>query len=117
MIEQIPALLAVVVSAGTLIYTIVSTRSKATAEKVHSIERRVDAVEDRATRLESDMKHVPDKDSAYRIELTLQELRGQLSTMSAEMRGQMNTLAERVEPISKVSDRLQEFLLEQAERR
>ncbi len=117
MIENLPAWLAVLISAGTLAYAIFSTRSKATAQKVSSIEKRVDIAEDRITRLESDMKHLPDKDSSHRIELTLQELRGQIATMSADMRGQMNTLTERVEPISKVSDRLQEFLLEQAERR
>jgi len=52
---------------------------------------------------ENDMKHLPDRDSQHRMELSL-----------ADMNGKFSALEERLKPIAQTSERLHELLLEQA---
>lgn len=66
---------------------------------------KVDKVEDRVSRLENDFRHLPDRDSVHAIQLSLSDLKG-------ELRG----LNEQLKPVAAISERLQEFLLEQAKR-
>jgi hypothetical protein len=83
--------------------SLIGGRSKAVADKLtrHSIA--IDNLETRCTKTEQEIEHLPSKDATHKIELGLVELR-------AEVR----VIAERVEPISSIADRLQEFLLERA---
>jgi hypothetical protein len=83
---------------GSAIYSWVSARNKATTEKVDQLERRM-------TKVEGDIEHLPDKDMSHRMEISI-----------AEMRGEMRVLAEKLNPVAAISDRLQEYLLEQAKR-
>jgi uncharacterized protein YPO0396 len=62
---------------------------------------RVDLVEDRVTRVESELKHLPNKDVTHHLDQSIGELQ-------AEVR----VLSERIKPIAAVADRLQEALLE-----
>ena len=66
---------------------------------------KVDKAEDRIARLENDFRHLPDRDSVHRMEVSLTELRGELKSMGEQLR-----------PVASIADRLQEFLLEQAKR-
>jgi len=56
-------------------------------------------------KIESDMTHLPDHGQTHRLELAVERLTGR-----------METLDERLKPVAAISDRLQEFLLEQARR-
>lgn len=67
---------------------------------------KIDKVEDRVAQLESEFRHLPDRDSVHRMEVSLTELRGELKSMGEQLR-----------PVASIADRLQEFLLEQANRR
>jgi septal ring factor EnvC (AmiA/AmiB activator) len=69
-----------------------------------SIEK-VDKAEDRIAKLENEFRHLPDRDSVHRIELSLSAVKGELKA-----------LGEQLKPVAAISDRLQEFLLEQAKR-
>lgn len=104
-------------SLATVVYTIVSTRSRATAERVDKIDkaltekiehgtRWIDKLQDRVVKLESDIAHLPEKDSIHKLEVMLQKIEGKVGV-----------LGERMEPLAAISNRLQEFLLEQAEQR
>jgi hypothetical protein len=104
-IENLPAWLAVAISAFAVIYSMASNRSKAIDTKVTDLALRVDKCEDRTTKLEAEMRHLPDKD-------TTQELRLAIS----EMNGQVQLLGERIRPIAAISDRLQEHLIGNMER-
>lgn len=64
---------------------------------------KVDKAEDRIARLENEFRHLPDRDSVHRMEVSLTELRGELKSMGEQLR-----------PVASIADRLQEFLLEQA---
>lgn len=59
----------------------------------------------RVQTIEGEMRHLPDRDSAHRLELTMEKISGRL-----------DTLDERLKPIAHTSGRLQEFLLEQAQK-
>jgi hypothetical protein len=66
---------------------------------------KVDKVEDRVTRLENEFRHLPDRNSVHSIQLSLGDLKGELRAMG-----------EQLKPVAAISERLQEFLLEQAKR-
>lgn len=107
----------IAISLATLAYTILSSRSKANFSRVREIERKlndkadgvsqaalagkVDIVEDRVTRVETDMKHLPGKDIAHKLEVSLTELSGRV-----EM------LTERLVPVTAMASRIQEALIE-----
>ncbi|WP_051630412.1 hypothetical protein [Afifella pfennigii] len=61
------------------------------------------AVATRLTAIEGEFKHMPDAASANRTEMALVEVRGQLAVLN-----------ERLQPVAAISERLQEFLLEEA---
>lgn len=106
-------------TAAGVIYTIVASRKKASADALKEISTKVDGkadasvlksttervekVEVRITRVEDSVEHLPDRDATHRLELSL-----------AEVRGEIKALTERLGPVTAVSNRLQEYLLEQA---
>lgn len=65
-------------------------------EKLVEHDRRIQSIE-------SDLKHLPDRDMAHRLEIGMEKVSGRL-----------DTLDERLKPIDNLSRRLQEFLIEQA---
>lgn len=107
------------VALANLVYMVVSQRKKASTEQldaiktelagkadataVRAVDVRVAQAETRLTRVEGEIDNLPDKDSAHRLELSLSEVKGELKV-----------LAQRLEPVAATSNRLQEFLLEQA---
>lgn len=88
-------------AAAAIIISLVGNRSKAHGDRLAAIERRADVLEDRATKVESDMDHLPDKDVTHRLELTI-----------GELRGEMRALTERIKPISAIADRIQDAVLD-----
>lgn len=113
--------LSVVTSMGTLVFVIITHRSgrnetriaevegkvetKASKDHVASLAAKIDVAEDKITRMQSHIEHMPDKDTTHRLELAIGELR-------TEMRG----ISEKVKPISAMADRIQEVLLEKVAR-
>lgn len=115
---------AVVISAMALVYTIVANRRKGSDEKFAGIDTKiagievkveakasksvvdvlvgkVDKIEDRITIIDSDLKHLPNKDVTHRLELAI-----------ASMRTEVRELAATVKPIGATMGRVQEVLLE-----
>jgi demethoxyubiquinone hydroxylase (CLK1/Coq7/Cat5 family) len=110
---------AIAVAAASLIYTIVTSRSKKHGEDIAAIKRsigvvesqvmevkqsadqRVDKVEDRVTRVEAEMEHLPDKDVTHRLEIAL-----------TKMNGEMAAMKESIKPISAMAARIQEAIIE-----
>jgi hypothetical protein len=64
---------------------------------------KADKIEDRVAALENEFRHLPDRGSVHTIQLSLSELRGE-----------MRAMGEQLKPVAAISERLQEFLLEQA---
>jgi hypothetical protein len=112
-----PGWYAVVIAAAALAYTIYDRRGarheakfrhfeaalvmKASALEVTHLTECVDKLEERATKVEAHMEHLPSKDTSHRLEIAL-----------SKMEGEMSTLAERIKPIAAMSARLQEKLIE-----
>ncbi|WP_131854397.1 DUF2730 family protein [Bosea sp. BK604] len=66
---------------------------------------KIDKAEDRIAKLEGEFRHLPDRDSVHSINVSLEQMKGELKALGAQL-----------QPVAKISDRLQEFLLEQAKR-
>ncbi|CAM5397639.1 hypothetical protein AFEL58S_01985 [Afipia felis] len=75
--------------------------TRASKEHVASIADKLDRLEDRATRIESELSHLPDTKTVGSIELKM-----------AELSSQVGILAERIRPVAAIADRLQEKILE-----
>ena len=108
-----------IIAAGALAYAIFGNRAKAHAQKIaaieagvgrvnndivlarQAIEMRVDRVEDRLTRVEAEIEHMPDKDVTHRLEMTV-----------GELRGDVKALTESIKPIRAIADRVQEAILD-----
>lgn len=75
--------------------------AKADRESVGIVAGKLDVVEDRVTRVETDFKHLPDKNTTHRLEIAL-----------GEMRAEMAQLSERMKPLGHIADRIQEAMIE-----
>ena len=92
---------AIVISIAGFLHSFLSGRSKQNDERFGVIAGKVDAVEDRVTRIEGELKHLPDKNATHRLELTL-----------AEMRTELRGVTESMKPIKAMAERIQEAALE-----
>lgn len=87
----------------TLLKNILSSGEKELDVRLKAAEAKLIEQDRRLQTIEGEMKHLPDRDAQHRMELQL-----------AEMNGKFAALEERLRPIAQVSIRLQEFMLEQA---
>ncbi|MDG3580401.1 DUF2730 family protein [Rhizobium sp. YJ-22] len=100
----------------TAIKNLLGSPAKENADKIAKVEQRHD---ERAAKVESkliehdrriqsvenEMKHLPDREMAHRLELAVEKMNGRLDTMT-----------ETLKPIRETTDRMNELLLEQAKR-
>ncbi|SIR41199.1 Protein of unknown function [Rhizobium sp. RU35A] len=87
------------------IRTIMSSGEKKLDERLTKAEGKLIEHDRRVQALEGEIKHLPDRETAHKLELAL-----------AQISGRLDTLDERLKPIAATSGRLQEFLLEQAQK-
>lgn len=87
-------LAAVFISVGTFIWMRFTSPGRAALDKV-------DKQEERIARLEGEVAHMPDKDSAHRMEMAIARLEGRLETMD-----------ERLKPVASMAARMQDYLME-----
>ncbi|MBT9293318.1 hypothetical protein [Prosthecodimorpha staleyi] len=76
-------------------------RIKVVAEAAAEATDQAGALADRVTRLERDMEHLPDNETAHRMEMAIVRLEGRLETMD-----------ERLKPVASIATRMQEILME-----
>ena len=93
------------IAGAAFLYTVAANRGKAANDRVAKLETEVAALRQQVLEVSGNMRHLPDKDMSHSMALSLSELKGQLQV-----------LAERLQPVAAISERLQEFLLEQARR-
>lgn len=107
------------VAAASFIFMVMSARGKATNDRVAAIEAKletkgsgetlgllvgkVDLAEDRISRLEGTIETLPSRDQTHELALALRE-----------MKGELGILTEKLRPISHTTERLQEFLIDEA---
>ena len=64
---------------------------------------KIELLEDRVSKTEGDLSHLPDQRSMHRMELSLSDMQGDMKAMTARMKS-----------IAATGERLQEFLVSQA---
>jgi hypothetical protein len=82
--------------------------------RAEAINQRFAMQELQFARMEEALKHLPDREQAHRLELSMEKLAGRLEAMDQRFTGRMEAMSERLQPVAAISDRLQEFLLDQA---
>jgi chromosome segregation ATPase len=124
-IKEWSGVIATLITIATGIYVFLTAGAKKTAtdldnyKKANSeeIAKLVKALADQDRRLqslESDMRHLPDREQAHRMEMAIQKLTGATEKLEEQLNGRMNAMDERLKPVAAIGDRLQEYLLEQA---
>lgn len=113
------------IAIGTTLYTWVTSGSKEALTEIVDLKKEIDEAEEKLTRdrettaaavngrfkmvedrvlaLETDFKHLPEREQVHRIELGLSELNGKFEVIS-----------ERLKPVQAIADRLQELEFERA---
>lgn len=82
-----------------------SSGEKTLTSRVDKAETKLIEYDRRIQAVEAEIQHLPDKDTAHKLELALIQISGRL-----------DTLDERLNPIAATSVRLQEYLLDQAKK-
>ncbi len=114
-----------VIAIGSAVYAWLTSGAKKTAAALDShktetnkqlaeLVKLMSDQERRIQSLENDMRHLPDREHAHRMELAIEKLTGVTKTLESQLSGRMDALDERLKPVAGIADRLQEFLLEQA---
>ncbi|WP_336802000.1 DUF2730 family protein [Kaistia sp. MMO-174] len=104
-IQQALSIASLLAALGASIYTWLTTRSRVNETQIAALSDKAAEHDRRLDKVENDLRHLPDKDLTHRMEMTL-----------TKMQGDMAVLNERLQPVSAIAERLQEFLLEQAKR-
>lgn len=99
------ALVLAVIAVLTQIKSVLSSGEKKLEERMVKAETKLTEHDRRVQTVESDMKHMPDRDTAHRLELNLEKLASQVATLN-----------ERVKPIAATNERMMELLLEQGKK-
>jgi hypothetical protein len=87
--------------------TKLEAETEANERKLIEHDRRIQA-------LESEVKHMPDRETTHRIEMTMTTIMGRLDSQDAVLAGRFEALDERLKPIQAIGERLQDVLVEQA---
>lgn len=88
-----------------LIKNNLTSGEKAIAKEQEEHEKKLIDLDRRIQAVESDLKHLPDREMTHRLELNLERLSSQVATMN-----------ERIRPIAATNERLMELLLEQGKK-
>ena len=98
----------------TAVRTMLSAGEKKLDERVTKAETKLIDHDRRVQAIESDMKHLPDRETTHRIEMTMSEIMRRLEVQDATLTGRFEAMDERLKPIQAIGERLQDALIEQA---
>jgi hypothetical protein len=98
--------LALFLSFGTAIWTIFSGPSRKNSTRLDDHTGRMDRHEARLQSLEQEVRSMPSKDDMHKVQLSLRDMAGQLALLN-----------ERLAPVKAISERMQELMLDQGNRK
>ena len=75
------------------------------AAETNVIDDKVATLAGRIQLVEGEIRHLPDRDAAHRLEMAVERLNGRIETLD-----------ERLKPVASIADRMQELLIEQSKR-
>ncbi|WP_411037620.1 DUF2730 family protein [Shinella sp. BYT-45] len=103
-----------IIALATQLKTIFTSGEKKLDERVTKVETKMVDYDRRVQALESDLKHLPDRETTHRIEMTMAKIIGRLDAQDAALAGRFEAMDERLKPIQAIGERLQDVLVEQA---
>ncbi|WFE92291.1 DUF2730 family protein [Roseibium porphyridii] len=83
---------AIVISLLTSIYAWLTSKAKANAEHLKAVDAKLIDHDRRVQELESEMKHLPDKDDVNDLKLSIAELRGTVGRLDESLSGVSRTV-------------------------
>ena len=99
-LQQWLGLIALFVSIGTTAFAWVTARSKVNSEHLKRVDDSLKVHDRRIQKLESEMEHLPSKDSQHQLELAMKEIQGDVKLMATNM-----------ESVQRTTRRMEEFLM------
>ncbi|MEH3091991.1 MAG: Clp protease [Agrobacterium cavarae] len=93
---------------------IMSEGEKKLDQRVTKAESKLVEYDRRIQALENEIKHLPDRATTHRIEMTMAQIMGRLDSQDATLAGRFAAMDERLKPIQAIGERLQDVLIEQA---
>lgn len=85
-------LIAVIISLGTVVYAFLTARSSVNSKRINSLDERVSGHGSRLQDLESEVKHLPNKDMVMDIKLAMEELNGKVGRLEVSLGGFSGTV-------------------------
>lgn len=113
-VTSVVALLLSSVNLFAAVKTMMSAGEKKLDERVTKAESKLVEHDRRTQALENEVKHLPDRDTTHRIEMTMTQIMGRLDAQDAALAGRFSAMDERLKPIQAIGERLQDVLIEQA---
>ena len=80
-------LIALLISVGSAVYAFVTARSKTNSERLDAIDKRLGGHADRIQNLESEVKHLPNKDEVNNLQLSLTRMEGAVAVLTERIEG------------------------------
>ena len=96
------------------IRSILSEGEKKLDQRLAKAESKLIEHDRRIQAVENEIKHLPDRDTTHRIEMTMAQIMGRLDAQDATLAGRFSAMDERLKPIQAIGERLQDVLIEQA---
>lgn len=98
----------------TIVKNMLSSTSKENAVDIALHEKKLVEHDRRIQTVEGEMRHLPDRETTHRIEMTMMQVIGRLDKMETAMDGRFSSMDERLKPITAMSERMQDALIEGA---
>ncbi len=95
------SLLAIAISTGGTIYAWLTSRSNTNAKLIDEMQKRLDRHSSKIDKVETELSHLPGKDSIHELKLEI-----------TEMKGEVGQLAISLSSVDTTAKRLERFLLE-----
>lgn len=95
-------LIALMISIGTSVVLFVGSGSKKNAEDIGKLDAKVDDHADRLSSIETNMQHMPSKETVTKLQVDM-----------AAMKGQIDSIAKTSEATERATRRVEDFLMKQ----
>jgi len=96
-----------------LLKGIISSGEKKLEDRLVKAESKLIDHDRRIQTVEGDMKHLPDKETTHRIEMTMITIVGRLDKQDATLDGRFSAMDAQLKPIQAIGERLNDVLVDQ----
>lgn len=104
-VKEYAGLLAVLISVGSTVWMWLTAGSRSNATELLAAGERLDAHDRRIQSVEQEIRHMPDRETVHRLELTMKDMQTQIAAMAAS-----------AEATERTARRVEQFLIDRANR-